>query len=258
MKQLKKLITLFSVALFCLVPVFGSVMTVEASTPTTWYLSYVESISEWRFQKGTWKDDGYHRELYYMYQDIKDGDIVVVGGTGDITLDIPVTLSNLTILNPGTSLITAKSIDQLYAGGDCQAAINCDVKEAYIYDQCSVNLNNNADYVEVICKQGPKANVAVLGNTNHLKGWDGTKTYYEAYNFKTGKLYVAAGTLKTDAADYSTIPSSAPAPSAPVVNTPSADEYDAVPKTGDFYFSPVWLLALSAICLLGSYSLKRR
>lgn len=261
MKKLKKLITLFSVALLCLVPIFSTAITAEASTPYTWYIKYVEELGQWRYQVGSWKDDGSHREIVHMHQYLKDGDIIVVDGNGDIDLDVEINISNLTILNPGTSIVTAKSVDKFYAGGNCTAAVNCDVKEAYVYDQCSVNFNNNVSYLELICKEGPKANVAVMGTVNHLKGWDGTKTSYEAYNFAAGKLNIVGGTLKTEATDYSTTPSAAPvapAPSTPSVSTPSADEYDAVPKTGDFSISPVWFLAIAMICLLGSYKLKTK
>ena len=261
MKKFKKFMALFSVALFCLLPLFSSKITAEASTAKVWFVKYVESINEWRFQPDTWKEDGYHRELYYMCQDIKDGDTIVIDGTGSIDLNVDVNLGNLTILNPGFSMVTAKSIDKFYAGGNCSAAINCDVNEAYVYDQCAVNFNNNVKYVEIICKEGPKANVAALGTADHVKGWDGTKVSYEAYNFAAGKLRIADGALKTDAADYSTSPSAASTPStpaAPSTGTSTGNDYDDVPKTGDVTMNIVWLTAIAMLCLFGSYKLKAK
>jgi len=261
MKNFKKCLALFSVALICLLPLFGSAITAEASTAKVWYVKYVSEINEWRWQPDTWKEDGHHRELYYLQQDIKDGDTIVIDGTGSIDLTVGVNLGNLTILNPDFSMVAAKSIDKFYAGGNCSAAINCDVNEAYVYDQCSVNFNNNVKYVEIICKDGPKANVAVLGTASHVKGWDGTKVSYEAYNFASGKLRINDGALKTDAADYSTTPSAAPAPSvpsAPAAGSSSADDYDEVPKTGDFGMNIIWLSAIAILCLFGSYKLKAK
>ncbi len=256
MKKLKKLVALFSMALLCLLPLFGSAMTVQASQPTTWFVKYVDEISEWRFQKDAWVDDGFHRELYYMQQDIKDGDIIVIDGTGSIELTVDARLSNLTIMNPDTSVVTAKSIDNFYAIKDSSSAINCEVTNAYVYDKCSVNLNKNVAYLEINSQDGPLANVAVMGTAGRVKGWDGTTTFYEVYNVKAGKLVIEGGAFKTNASDFSTSPSVTP--SAPSPSTPSAGEYDDVPKTGNFTISPIWLLCIAAVCLVGSYELKRR
>lgn len=264
MKKIKKLVVLFSVAILCLLPLWNSTLTVQASEPTTWYIKYVEGISEWRFQKGSWEDTGYHRELYYMQLDIKDGDLVVIDGSGDIDLTVNARLSNLTVMNPGTSVVTAKSIDNFYAINNSSSAINCPVTNAYVYDYCSVNFNSNVSYLEVICKTGPEANVAVVGTTGQVKGWDGdSKVTYNVYNVVANTLRISKGGLTTDAANYTTTATATPTapatPSAPTTSTaPSTGELDDVPKTGDLQVSPVWFLALAAVCLFGYRKLERR
>lgn len=269
MKKLKKLVVLFAAALLMVLPVLSQPLTAQASNPTTWYLKYVDSIDQWRFQKGTWDEvNGYHRELYYMHQDIKDGDIIVIDGNHHIDLEVSVRLSNLTILNPDTSVVTAASIDNFYAGGDGSSAINCDVTNAFVYEKCSVNFNKNAAYIEVIGKEGPQANVAGIGTIGQVKGWDGTNVSYEIFNVAAGKLRIQSGKLTTDAADYSTTASGTPASgSTAATTTPSttttssgssAAEYDDVPKTGDSLINPLWFLAIAAVCIAGCWKLERR
>lgn len=257
MKKLTKIVALFSMAMLCLLPILGCTMTAEASQPTTWFVKYVDDMEEWRFQRDEWKDDVFPRELYYMQQDIKDGDIIVIDGTGDIELTVDVRLSNLTVMNPGTSIVTAKSIDDFYAIKDSTSAINCDVTNAYVYDKCAVNLNKNVAYLEINSQDGPQANVGVVGTVGRVKGWNGTTVSYEVFSVKAGKLLIEDGEFMTAAADFTTTPSAAPAtPSAPAA--PSTGEYDDVPKTGSFPVSPLWLLGVAAICMIGSYELKRR
>lgn len=264
MKKIKNLVILFSVAILCLLPLWSPALTVQASEPTTWYIKYVEDINQWRFQKGSWEDTGYHRELYYMQLDIKDGDVIVIDGEGDIELTVNARLSNLTIMNPGNSVVTAKSIDNFYAIKNSSSAINCPVTNAYVYDYCSVNFNSNVSYLEVICKTGPEANVAVVGTAGQVKGWDGdSKVTYNVYNVVANTLRISKGGLTTDAKNYSTSASAAPA--APTTSTTpatstgsSAGELDDVPKTGDLQVNPVWFLALAAVCLFGYRKLERR
>lgn len=264
MKKIKKLVVLFSMAILCLLPLWSPTLTAQASEPTTWYIKYVEDISQWRFQKGSWEDTGYHRELYYMQLDIKDGDLIVIDGEGDIDLTVDARLSNLTIMNPGTSVVKAKSIDNFYAIKNSTSAINCPVTNAYVYDYCTVNFNSDVAYLEVMCKSGPEANIAVVGTAGQVKGWDGEKVAYHVYNVAANTLRISKGGLTTDAANYTTTPSAAPSTPAATTKpttsttTPSAGELDDVPKTGDITVNPMWFLALAAICLLGYRKLERR
>lgn len=258
MKKIKKLVVLFSMAILCLLPLWSPALTAQASEPTTWYVKYVEGISEWRFQKGSWNDTGSHRELYYMQLDIKDGDVIVIDGNGNLDLSVDARLSNLTIMNPGTSVVTAKSIDNFYAIKNSSSAINCPVTNAYVYDSCSVNFNKDVSYLEIISKEGPKANVAVVGAAAQVKGWNGeAKVSYHVYNVAAGTLEVSNGQLKTDASKYTTTPTATTKP-ATSTTTPSTGELDDVPKTGDITVNPIWFLALAAICLFGYRKLERR
>lgn len=263
MKKLKKIVTLLLAAALMLTPLMSNVMTANAEEPVTYYVKYVEDIKEWRFQTGEWKDDGYHRELYYLEQDIKDGDVLVVeGNTSTLNLKVNVRLSNLTYKQANAN-VTAKSVDNCYVIFNSYCATNGDVTNAYVYDSSVCNFNNNVTNLEVISTvSGLTASIAVVGTVEHLKGYDSEKVYYDFYNFTTNTLAMEGGTLKTNAANYST---TAPAASttAPATTTTgtasgttaSSGEYDDVPKTGEW--NPAWmLLAVAAVC--GAMSKKLR
>ena len=67
MKMFKKMLSFLTALALCLAPLLGSTMQVQAEgEPTTYHVKYVnnDTISDWRFQTGGWKEDGYHRELY--------------------------------------------------------------------------------------------------------------------------------------------------------------------------------------------------
>ncbi len=277
MKKLKKLIVLFTAALFCLLPIISQPLTAQASTPTTYYLKYIEANKEWRFLKDVtiWDTTGFHRELYYMHQDIKDGDIIIIDGNEGIDLTLYVKLSNLTVLNTPMALVTANGFDEVHISNGSSAAINGDVKSGNVYVNSAVNFNNNVQdlYVEgtssvnvlgnvtnlkVYDPVDPMAKINCSGTVNYVKTYSDSRVYYEYYNFAPDSLRIDQGSVRTDSTQYST---TAPAtPSAPAAGTgsSSAGEYDDVPKTGDFGVSPLWFLAIAAVCMLGYLKLERR
>jgi len=279
MKKLKKLIVLFTAALFCLLPIISQPLTAQASTPTTYYLKYIDEKNEWRFLKNVtaWDETGYHRELYYMHQDIKDGDIIVIDSNKDINLTVYAKLSNLTILNSTMAIVTANGYDEVYIANGSTAAINGDVGSGSVLMNSIANFNNNVQnlYVEgtgsvnvlgnlknllVYDPVDPEAKINCSGTVDYVKAYDDDYVYYEYYNFATGSLAIERGNMNTDASKYSTTaPAGAATPSAPAAGTgSSAGEYDDVPKTGDFSVSPVWFLAIAAVCMLGYFKLERR
>ena len=101
MKKLKKIVTLLTLAAVCLTaPAFGKI-TVKAAEPNTYVLNFSPSKGEWRFKPASsWSEEVQDRELYYMMQEIKDGDYIVVQNDVDcnpLNLNVPVRLGNLTI-----------------------------------------------------------------------------------------------------------------------------------------------------------------
>lgn len=264
MKQIKKLVTLLTALVLCLVPLFGNTMTVNAAgTPATYYVKYVEGINQWRFQPDTWVENGYHRELYYMQQDIKDGDVLIIDGartTNTLSLELYVSLSNLTISESGIVNITATSVDNCYIIQNAQGIVNAPVKNAYVYDKSLGQFNADVENLEVISSQGEllHGTVGTNGTVKHLKAYS-SYVHYEFYDFAKGALNIVDGTLKSTAGTYSKTPSATTTPAAPTTSTPAAPsgEYDDVPKTADIRFNPLWLVVLAGACFAGSYALKK-
>ena len=280
MKKLKKMIVLFTAALFCLLPILSQPLTVQASTPTTYYLKFIEANNEWRFLKDVtvWDDTAFHRELYYMQQDIKDGDTIVIDSSKDINLTVYVKLANLTVLNSTMAVVTANGYDEVYIANGSTAAVNGDVANGYVLNSSIANFNNNVGNLQVneasavnvlgnlknlymYDPTNPQADITCAGTVDYVKSYDDDYLYYEYYNFAKGSMVIDFGNVMTDASKYSTTaPAGAATPSAPATSTgsSSAGEYDDVPKTGDFSVSPVWFLAIAAVCMLGYFKLERR
>lgn len=275
MKRMKKIVSLLAAAVLCLMPLANLSLTAHAAEPVTYYLKYLPDDNEWRYQVGsTWNSNGVHRELYYMKLDIRDGDYMVIEGSGELILEVNVRLGNLTINHATSSIITANGIDDCYVLPDSWCVINGDVTNAYIYDNGFCNFNNNVTNLEIIGTSNDiNATVAVGGTVGHVKGSSNQQTYYELYNFEADRLYIQDGSLKTEEKYYSTTPqataaaapsTTAPAPSAPTAGAPAAStntaassEYDDVPKTGEAN-TCIWLLGIAAVCLLGRYQLNKR
>ncbi len=260
MKSFKRTTALFAAALLCLVFFFNLSLTAKAEGPVTYSLRYVDSINQWRYQTGTWQDSGFYRELYYMEQDIKDGDIIVIDGTKPLDLTLNVRLSNLTIVNSTDTVVTAKSFDEVFVLNSSVCAINGDVTKASVYANSVTNFNNNVGELNLLeAKQDLlRATVAVVGTVNHVYAAGQHYKHFEFYNFEANSLLIQNGTLKTDASKYSTTPSAAtpaPAPSTPAAPGTSG-EYDDVPKTADVRFNPLWLVGIAAVCMAGAYKLK--
>lgn len=279
MKRLKKFVALFTLAAVCLtVPGLGK-MTAKAAEPTTYVLNYTSSSGEWRFKvASSWSEDVQDRELYYLQQDIKDGDYIVIDNDTDcnpLNLNVSVRLGNLTVKSAvKTPVIYAKGYDNVFVLDGTTAAVNGDVSHAYVYGSARANFNNNVDTLEMIGVSDDRSNnlhayIYCAGTVNHLIARDNRdqSIFYEAYNFASGKLTIDDGSLKTEETYYSkTASAETPAPAAtqqPAQATAapsqaaSSSEYDDVPKTGE---APVmfWLLTAAAVCLAGGYTLRRK
>ena len=279
MKRLKKFVTLFMLAAVCLaVPGFGK-MTVKAAEPTTYVLNYTSGSGEWRFKlASSWSEDVQDRELYYLQQDIKDGDYIVIDNDdacNPLNLNVSVRLGNLTVKSAvKTPVIYAKGYDSVFVLDGTTAAVNGDVSHAYVYGSARANFNNNVDILEMIGTSNDKSNnlhayINCTGTVNHLIASDNRdqSTFYDAYNFAVGRLVIEDGSLKTEEQYYSkTASAETPAPaaagqpaqaSAAPSQAAASSDYDNVPKTGE---RPVmfWLLGAAVVCLAGGYTLRRK
>lgn len=285
MKKLKTLVSLLmAAALLFLMPGAGT-LQVSADEPVTYSLKYVEEKGEWRFHIGSWDDNNAgHRELYYLMQSIKDGDIIVVeDGDHSLTLELPVSLSSITFNHSHLAIITAKSIDNVYVLRDSTAAVNGDVTNAYVYDNAVVNFNNNVTNLYITKERSGEQSISVLGTVAYVKTGDAEKVYNELYNFQANSFRQEKGILKTDPSKYSTIPTAvapvvpetpavpavpavptdpALVPAAPVTPVapvvPAAGEYDDVPKTGEPLALPALLLMGAGLCFGGAYLAKKK
>lgn len=262
MKQIKKLLSLAIALVICLVPLFGNTMTVNAAgEPTTYYIKYVDSMGQWRYQVNGWSDNEISNVLGNLSQYIKDGDNLAIDGAGlenNLKLELDVNLATLTFTSTNTAVVHTKGVDTLYGVNGAVGVINAPVKNAYVYDNAVLQFNGDVDNLEIISAKQDilHATVNVLGVAKHLKAYSQNFTHYEFYDFQKGSLAIVDGTLKTANGLYSATPS-ASAPATPSAPSASTGEYDDVPKTGDMQFNPLWLIALAAVCFAGSHALKK-
>ncbi len=285
MKRLKKFVALFTLAAVCLaVPGLGKI-TVNAAEPTTYVLNYSASNSEWRYKEASsWSAEVQDRELYYLQQNIKDGDYIVIDNdveNNPLSLKVSVRLGNLTFKNTvGVPVVYANGYDSVYFLDGTSGAVNGDVSHAYVYGSAKANFNSNVNTLEMIGVSSDKSNnlhatINGVGTVNHLIAKDNRdqSTFYEAYSFAAGKLVIEDGSLKTDAKDYSTTASAAPAettpaateqpaqtaaPAQPAQSTAaSSSEYDNVPKTGEST-AMIWLLGAAVVCMAGGYTIRKK
>lgn len=282
MKKFTKFMSLLTAsALLVLLPT-SNTLTASADA-TTYSIAYVEENGEWRYQENSDFDLGKsHHDADDIGSEIKDGDLLVIYGNADHSgsFDIPVSLSNLTILGAQEYVVVSTNgITDFYGSYDSIAAVAGNIQNAYLYDNTQVTFNGNVGNLDINAHPDSYALATCTGTVGHVIGhYDGT-VYYDVYNVAAGKLEIEEMTLETEAQYYSTTPDAspaaatqpAPAPSASTSNTATdatsnaastttpqaaADEYDDVPKTGE---SPIvfWLLGIAIVSLAGSLALKR-
>lgn len=286
MKRLKKIVALLTLAAICFtVPGYGKITAKAAAN--TYVLNFRSDKGDWYFKPASsWSENVEDRNVYYLAEQIKDGDSVVVedvdGGGNSKPLKLSVRLSNLTVKasNNETVVVYANGYDSVYVLPNTVAAINGDVAHAYVYGNAKANFNNNITTLEMLgISDDPLNNlhayISCAGTVNHLIAKDDRdqSTYFDYYNFAAGKLAIEDGSVKTDAAYYSKTapaavvseqpeqPTQTAAPTQTTQPTSNAaassSAYDDVPKTGD---SPVlfWLLSVAAVCLFGGFALRRK
>lgn len=262
MKKLKKIVSLLTAVAICaLLPGFNT-MTVQAEGPTTFYIKYVsnDEMSEWRYQTGAiaWNENASNSHLFYLGDHIKDGDVVIVDGNAIKTpLKIPAHLSNLTLVQNTSVVVTTNGVDECFVHKNNVSAVNGDINTAYVLNNAGVTFNNNVQNLFVSDTSGIHCVVSVGGTVGHLNGTDVDKTYYDYYNFQAGTLSIKDGKVLTDAQYYSTTPTNAPA-NTPAQGSQSSNsgDYDDVPKTGESNMI-YYLLGVAALCLMGRAYIKK-
>lgn len=269
MRKIKRLVTLLAAFALFIIPLGSAAMTVSAEeTTTTYYIKYVDSLGEWRYQTGSWNPaDVNGSPFYYMYQNIKDGDSVVVdsGNGSQCYVNVPeVQLANVTSMGANIANITAKGVDEVYALFDGTLVINGDVKKAYVYEKSVVNFNNNVDYLEVICDTDTKvhATINVIGTVNHLYAYaHNHNVKFDYYSFKPGTFVMNDGNLNVLNENFSTTAPTTEAAPAPTPSTSTdittGSEYDDVPKTGENTMPYVMVFSILALCVAGKIALRK-
>ena len=275
MKKRKNIITLLA-AVALLFMAGSNSFKAQATEPVTYSVIYMPDTEDWEYRADTseFEDPNYYRELYYMKETLKDGDLVAVYYDGSANpapvLDLGnVRLSNLTVAqSDGLSIIYAGYIDECFLLAGTSSAINSDINTVYVYDSITCNLNKNVNELRLSFKDEDEmhSNIGSMGTVEHFYAASEAYVPYDLYHFATGSFCLDNGELETPEEKYSkTASSPAPQPTpVPPANSaaepsnsaaaPSA-EYDHVPKTGNT--SPVlWLLCTAVLCLGGYFGLK--
>ncbi|MBE5883752.1 MAG: hypothetical protein E7291_04990 [Lachnospiraceae bacterium] len=261
MNRLKKFVALLTATAICALLPGVNAMTASADEPVTYYIKYVTDVQDWRYQTGGWNDSATHHNLMYLHDLIKDGDVIVVDNNGyapHLNIEVGVKLSNLTVAQNSSAVVSTKGVDQCYVLSGSSAAVTGDVNDAYLYDFAAASFHGNVNDLTFIDTMAQSTGSATAdGTVDHvIRKTDDGRVHFEMYNVAQGKLNISYATILTDATYYSTTPSTTP--SAPATTQPavSADEYDDVPKTGENN-SIFLLLGTAVVCLLGKRALKR-
>ena len=288
--NLKKLLALTVSAVMLTFLPNANVITASAEEPVTYYFMYSESDGDWRYQLGSaWDYGAESTPSYYLNENIKNGDIVVVGNGSIHMLTINVHLSNLTITN-NTDMLAMISvtggIDACYFTNNSCGSVTGTVANAYVYGNSLANFNNNVGNLYIYeLDSDPAPTVGVTGTVSYFvsEDSDGSRKYY-GKNFQADTFYMENGELQTDSGKYtqdisdSPASSATPAPTVQPASTPqpastaqpaastaqpassksgtSSDEYDEVPKTGETSFA-LWLCLAAALCFTGSLFLRK-
>lgn len=228
---------LAAVAMLVLLPDAGA-MKASAAEPVTYAVKYVEGNQDWRYQVGSTFDEGkYHREIYYLLQSLKEGDLVVVyNDSASVAkpLDLGQThLNNLTVAgNKSIVIIHAGDVDNCYMLAGASGIINANVNNAYVYDNTLCNFNKDVKELTVYYGGSkPATTLGCSGTVEHLRGthMNNGGTYWNLYSFKKETLNIQNGDLMTANWNYSTTPGQA-APSVAI----TAANFDYVRYANDY------------------------
>lgn len=250
-------------------------VTAKAEGPTTYSVKCVNGGDNltWRFQANTstYDDSGFGRELYYMLNALKDGDVVVVYNNEEKAplLDLgDVHLGSLTITESKFTMVKVGSVDNFYATQGSSSSITGTITNASVYLNALANFNNDVQnltqyYDHYDGVDGPDIGCGgkVTQFTTHA--YSEKRSLYTLYevtglNVKDGvvqegcsySLEPVATSAKSPAANSSS--SKSPAGS----SSSNSSEYDDVPKTGQSNVY-LWLLGAAAACFAVSGLLRK-
>lgn len=260
---MKKLFSLFAVVMLAVMSLNLNTLTVSAEEPVTYNVKYNAEKNEWWYQLGSYWDSNYNgMDMYFMMQDLKDGDHVIVEGTaGEQELHLNVNLGSLTIISNASCSVYANGVQNCYILSGAFANIHSNVTNAYMYDFSVANFYNDCTNLDISYTDLSTIAVAVIGKCSNFKVHtdDNSTTKYQLYNFKAPLIFENSA-VQNDASEYDTTPtasSSTPTTTTTPAAPSASDEYDDVPKTGE---SSLYLVAFgfAALCFAGSYALKKR
>jgi len=290
MKKVKGLV-LFLLTV-CVLTVMPMAMTLDVNAESITYSVGYED-NHYRYQIGyPWDDSAQHRELYYLEQDIEDGDkVVVYPSASGVELNLNARLADLTVNQATDVVIKAKGYDLVNVLTGSTASIHGDITKAVAYDGTAVNFNNNVvtgiayeeasvnfmgnvDRLEVYGEDEPEASMEVKGTVNTLVVQGGSHIDYVIQNISAGKMKMEDGHLRTSSKYYNTNFTGEEAeamseftkaqvaqatPSAPAANNnaSSSSDYDEVPKTGDTTNAFAWLVMAAAFGGAAVFARKR-
>lgn len=282
MKKRKGIFTMLAAAvLFCILG--SSSLKASAAAPVTYTVRYQGDDQEWGYRTEgleEFEDPDTYRELYYLKESLKDGDVVVVyydgSANSDPSLDLGnVRLSNLTVAqSDGFSVIFSGPVDECFLLTGVSCAINSEINTVHAYDSIVCNLNKNVKVLHLTLDDSndTHSTIGCAGTVGHFYTTDTDYAPYNLYNFQPGSFYFVNGHLETPEEQYSTTaspsaptqpststaqPSGTTQPSAPAAQpsgstTQPSGDYDSVPKTGNTT-PALWLLLGTAILCLGGF-----
>ena len=274
-KKLKALVSLLAAAAVLALLPGSNVLTVKAEEAKTYSVKYIGGeVNDWRYVPGsTFDDSAYNREIYYLNLDLKAGDAVVVYA-GDATPNkelhlADVRLGNLTIHQNAVAAVVTGGVTDCYVLAGAVAAVNGDVRNAYLYDTTTCTFNNNVLDMVLNITDEPHSDISCAGTVGHFRtdSSTGARTF-EFYDIPKNMMRMTGGSYQI--AQSSPVPSDAyleamnsasdttatPEPSS-TTSGASTDEYDKVPKTGA-HSMVIWFVGAAVVLFTGSYVLYRK
>ena len=244
MKKFKFLAAVFT--LLAMILTTAPAVKTYAATPDTWTICFDTNRGEWTY-KLNGESTG-HWELYYFYNDFKDGDKLVIDGanaTKGVTVDLNKKVSELAFATAQTGIVNATSVDWAYSLSGAVGVVNGNVTKASVDDNATLQINGNAKeaYAKKADGSGVHANFNVSGTVDYAEVAQAATglAAMPAYNFAAGSFSLTNDSiyLKTSTDKYSTT-GTAPSSSQAAANQDSGKELDSVPKTGGFDFTVVF------------------
>lgn len=249
-----------------------NVVTAEAAEPATYYVKYNVEKGDWLFQDNTstsaYNDDAAGREMYYLLNNMKDGDVVVVSNDtgGAPLLDLgDVHLGSLTITNGQFTMVKVGSVDNFFANNGSYSSITGKITNAYVYLNTITNFNSEVKLLSLYYDRDNPDNAPTIGCDKKVEqvnfcsdseDWTYDKIYdVTALSIENGVLLTSEGNYSREPVTTST---GTPAKNSSATGSSASNnsEYDDVPRTGQNNVYP-WLLGAAAACFVGSGLLRK-